>query len=398
MDVSKYDSAAEARLWVLENSVIVEEAFQRFLRDGEWPTVQSLQRYFDQREQEIDALIVANLKPLVPREARWPMAEHFSLNIRHLMWVENAKSLLNICVRAVQQGVRSYLSSEDDPPYVSSEDDLKSPYVMSDEERRRVYRLLTNESATLFGGSSMSGDHWKIDVDSRFVRYFREVRTVEDFVRCQDLVRLELAREASRFEVPIEGLRETIIPKGPESLLDNAITIQQQEQDEAMPVLFLSWGREKSKKVAKALVPVIEGRLPGVKIFFSPTSIDPGDNPLRKIFREGLLLSRALVVVLTEESASSAFVIWETASAWALEQLVIPIFVDIDPSRVPGPLTTEVQGVHLNERDGIDSAIRRLATHFGNESPTLLLDQEYESLQRSAEGIRHEGIEPIDPG
>ena len=89
-------------------------------------------------------------------------------------------------------------------------------------------------------------------------------------------------------------------------------------------------------------------------------------------------------MVLTEESASSAFVIWETASASALDQLVIPIFVDVEPSRVPGPLAREVQGVHLSEKYELDSPIQRLANHFGNETPDDLTDEEFASLHRSA--------------
>jgi hypothetical protein len=69
--------------------------------------------------------------------------------------------------------------------------------------------------------------------------------------------------------------------------------------------------------VAAELTPMLQERLPGVEIFFTPTSIEPGSDPSRRMFDEGLLVSDALVVVLTEESAGSAYVIWETTAASA---------------------------------------------------------------------------------
>jgi len=46
-DTSKSDTAAAAKAWVDENMALVEEAYQRFLVDGTWPDVPSLQRRFD---------------------------------------------------------------------------------------------------------------------------------------------------------------------------------------------------------------------------------------------------------------------------------------------------------------------------------------------------------------
>ena len=88
-------------------------------------------------------------------------------------------------------------------------------------------------------------------------------------------------------------------------------------------------------------------------------------------------------MVLTHKSASSAYVIWETASAWALRKLVIPLFVEIEPSDVPGPLVGKVQGVHLADQDDVDRAIRRIAAHFGVVTPTDLSNEEYDSLLSS---------------
>jgi len=46
-------------------------------------------------------------------------------------------------------------------------------------------------------------------------------------------------------------------------------------------LVFLSWGGASSKRVAESLHVVLDAHLPGVEVFFSPASIDPGDDPLQ---------------------------------------------------------------------------------------------------------------------
>ena len=154
---------------------------------------------------------------------------------------------------------------------------------------------------------------------------------------------------------------------------------------ETTPVLFLSWSRTTSRAVASVLHPILESRLSGVEVFFSPTSIEPGDNPTHRMFEEGLLASQALVVVLTGRSAESAYLIWETAAAWARDQLVIPVFVDIEPAAVPGPLTDVVQGVHLHDPADMDRAIRRLASFFGVPGVSRLSEIEHAALVNASQ-------------
>ncbi|MHB1510436.1 MAG: TIR domain-containing protein [Acidimicrobiales bacterium] len=130
--------------------------------------------------------------------------------------------------------------------------------------------------------------------------------------------------------------------------------------------------------------PGSELRLPAVEVFFSPTSIEPGADPYRRMFDEGLLRAEALLVVLTEDGAGSPFVIWETAAAWGRGKLVISVFVDIEPGAVPGPLTTRVQGVQLADRRDLDRALREFAVHFGLSECAALTDEEHVSLTGAA--------------
>lgn len=118
-------------------------------------------------------------------------------------------------------------------------------------------------------------------------------------------------------------------------------------------VVFISWGGDDSRRVAEGLASVLHDRLPTTEVFYSRNSIDPGDDPLRRILEDGRLRARVLVAALTKEAVQRPWVIWEIASAWARGQLVLPIFADIEPSEAPGPLATKVQGVRLGDREGM---------------------------------------------
>ena len=397
------NSAKAAGLWVEENREVVEETYQSFARTGEWPTASELQRHFDRAGESISVQDVIDSKPRVLNEARPIYLQYLTLHLRHLMWVPRAGPLVTVCVRAVQRAVVSYLSDAE-TPFVSSEDPLTEPPSKLDGDlSNRVYKVLSNEYPSPFGGSGSSGDSWRMEVDSRFVRQFRDVTNIEDLVARQDVVRAEIAAQAgmmaptfqvrSAFDVqefvepePEQSLASVpdTTPKYPGAEVFDSRTLDDvRDNSEQEPILFISWSNGRSRSVAEKLVPLLVERLPGVDVFFSPTSIEPGADPSRRMFDEGLLGSSALLVVLTHKSASSAYVIWETASAWALRKLVIPLFVEIEPSDVPGPLVGKVQGVHLADQDDVDRAIRRIAAHFGVVTPTDLSNEEYDSLLSS---------------
>ena len=366
------DSAAEAKAWVEKNTALVEAAYQLFLVDGAWPDVISLQRRFDRTDSDVEVQRAVDAKPRVTWEARPLHADSLSLQLRHLMWLPDASRLIGVCMQAAKRAVESYLSA-DDPPTVTSEDRLTTfPSDRHSGLTLRAYEVLKLEHPSPFGDSSRTDTRWELQVDPRFVRRFRGVTTVIEFVARQDEIRAEMSRENL----------------GMTPVLDADPEIHRYEFSMIVPptdpVLFLSWAKGTSKKVAKALKPILEARLPGVEVFFSPASIEPGDDPSRRLFDDGLLGSSALVVVLTEASAVSPFVIWETAAVWGSRKLVIPVFVDIEPSSVPGPITIKVQGVHMGDRDDMDRGIERLASYFGVAHTSMLTDEEYGTLEQAA--------------
>jgi hypothetical protein len=209
-----------------------------------------------------------------------------------------------------------------------------------------------------FGGSSQQGESWELDVDTRVARSFRDVVTSTAFIDRQD---------------EISAVDATLRPTP-------AVQGSDEPEQEGPETLFLSWSGEASKDVASRLVPILEGRLHGVRVFFSPESIDPGDDPSRALYEDSLIPARVLVVVLTPESASSAYVIWETAAAWGRRQLVIPVFAGVQPNDVPGPLVTKVEGVFLRDRERIDRALVVMAQEFGIADVAPLSETEWTQL------------------
>lgn len=105
MDVVQ-NSAVEARTWVEANRGVVAEAYQRFLDAGEWPSVGELQRHFDQRGVEVTVVDVIDSKPRVLNEARLIHGDQLNLQVRHLMWLDIARPMVVICVRALPAGDR----------------------------------------------------------------------------------------------------------------------------------------------------------------------------------------------------------------------------------------------------------------------------------------------------
>ena len=163
------DSAADAKAWVQANQPVIDAAYQVFLESGEWPQVADLQRHFDRTGDTTDIQAIVNAKPHVLSEARMFSPDRLTLEMRHLMWVPNARPLVNICVTAVQRAVDAYLSDESEP-IVSSEDGLTAfPSDRSGGLRKHAYDVLTRENPSPFGGSIMNDeDHWRINVDARF--------------------------------------------------------------------------------------------------------------------------------------------------------------------------------------------------------------------------------------
>jgi hypothetical protein len=148
--------------------------------------------------------------------------------------------------------------------------------------------------------------------------------------------------------------------------------------------VFLSWSRAASRKVATALGDVIRARLPAAaEVFLSP-DIPPGANPQKEMLDRNLLVADVHVVVLTKESAKSPWVIWETAASWGRRKPVIPVFVDVQPEEIDGPLAQLAQGVHLGDPKDLGRGLREVLDAVGGDVDQPLTAEEFESVRRAA--------------
>ena len=148
-------------------------------------------------------------------------------------------------------------------------------------------------------------------------------------------------------------------------------------------VIFLSWGGEASQSIAAVLQPILQSHFPETEVFFSETSIEIGDDPMRRMFEESLERAKALVAVLTRDSAGRPWVVWETATVWAKGRLVAPLFVDVEPGDIPGPLPIKVEGARIGNRSRVDQALRRIAKAIGTAEDQELTDAEWCKLTES---------------
>jgi hypothetical protein len=150
-------------------------------------------------------------------------------------------------------------------------------------------------------------------------------------------------------------------------------------------VIFLSWGGEASKGVAAALQPILQDHFPEAAVFFSSESVEVGDDPLKRMFDEGLLVAKALVAVLTHDSASRPWVVWETATVWAKGRLVAPLFVDVEPGKIHGPLPVKIQGAKISDRRKVDHSLNKIAGVIGAPTDQKLTDEEWRKLTESVQ-------------
>lgn len=149
-------------------------------------------------------------------------------------------------------------------------------------------------------------------------------------------------------------------------------------------LVFVSWGGNMSRSVAEVLAPMLESRFGGVEVFFSETSIDPSEGPLHETFEEGLLRANVVVAVLTEDSVIRPWVVWEMATAWARDALLIPIFVNVRPGAISGPLTLKAQGVPFDDAKQLDRAFNAIARRIKQGRPTSVTPEEVGALVDAA--------------
>lgn len=341
--------------------IILERTAAEFEASGQWVDFDTLA---DEAAQRDDSSFNLDDVFSLPRGlgGAWSQ-EQVSLTGLGLLVAGTAPACARLMARITEIGVERRLALGRDAKL--SRGLLVAEYGFTPEEAQRSGPLATMVPGLTGGGTA--DDDWSLTV-FRGALVYRKVHTVED-------LRAVMLRDVKeRQEQYLQALATGPIanwagPSGP---------------DPTDALVFLSWGGDVSGRVATVMQQVLTPRIPQVQVFLSTTSIDPGDDPLRAMLEDGLLKAQVLVAVLTAQASQRPWVIWETASAWARQQLVIPIFVDIQPSDVPGPLAAKVQGVHLASRSEMDRALAVIAQYFGADSVAALTQDEYDELLTAA--------------
>ncbi len=169
-------------------------------------------------------------------------------------------------------------------------------------------------------------------------------------------------------------------------VLDNLISRFIQLFPLPIGCVFISYDK-RELCIAEFLKTLLEKRLGlGIPIFVAKRDIKAGDDPTRKMIRESLLRASAIVSICTPFSKTSPWCSWETATGWARDQLVIPLFAGISPEEFNGPIEVLLQGRQLFDQAELMDAIREIGKRM---VPSLALSdltedeaQEYDQLQK----------------
>ncbi|HTZ07491.1 MAG TPA: hypothetical protein VMB72_00375 [Acidimicrobiales bacterium] len=165
--------------WAAQNRDLVEIAFQWFLREGEWPRVDALQRHlFQGSVQTIDVQVVADAKPHIPGQVAMMHQEKVTLGARHVLGMPAARPLLELLVAATLQAVEAYRSPMD-PPSVRYDD--PKFFGFDSDTVVRLPRFIEVDHPDAFAGGSY-GDRWDLLVDAALVREFVGIGSPEDYV------------------------------------------------------------------------------------------------------------------------------------------------------------------------------------------------------------------------
>jgi hypothetical protein len=198
-----------AHRWRGEHIRFIELVFNRFDKDGAWPEVDGFQRALDQQAHEV------NLRELVqemPRELGFLVGtgtkEVIALSVRGIASLPQASTLLDTFVAIVRFAVSRYLGAGSDyTPRITSADlaGLGNPPLM-----RRAGLLLEHDTLIFGGGTGNFTDpEWHRDT-GRYIREFRGVETVEDYLAVQERLLTPKSQSARSFT---SALQQFGVPK-----------------------------------------------------------------------------------------------------------------------------------------------------------------------------------------
>jgi hypothetical protein len=170
--------------WVEANSAMVNQAFQDYLREGEWPDVGRLQRSLDQSGSPIDVAEALGTMPSLPGELRAVHSSWAVVPMRFLNHVPRARSILNAALTIVKLGVDAYYSSSlSVEPTVSSDDTDPLIIGRSWEVWFRAAQLVFGDRPNPFGGATWTPESrsWSMQVNGSVARKMQGLIDISDY-------------------------------------------------------------------------------------------------------------------------------------------------------------------------------------------------------------------------
>ncbi len=180
------------RLWVIKYMPMVKLAFEAFSREGSWPELDTLQRALDRSGAEIDVRDAIVSLPFAPGEMRSAFPIQFYLPLRMLMFLPEAKDVLDVCGELIRKAVGTYFS-DSDALTITSEDTW-----FGRSEAEKTYglvaaRLLMSDFPSPIAGGGISPDgNWSLSINGTMARRFKNIRSIDEYFERQR----ELKRES----------------------------------------------------------------------------------------------------------------------------------------------------------------------------------------------------------
>lgn len=191
-----------------EQLLLMQMALDAFLTET-WPRLKWLQWTLDNRDEDIDVTEQIDALPHSLGGVRLESengnsVEVLGLTVTGCAMCRGSQALLDTFLSLLKLCIERYLASE--KAYLRSQDlaEFPNPSLV-----RRAYRLLRDEYLFLGGGGG-TDDSWQYEVSST-VRYFRNVRTLEEYVDRRRWYLAEPRPRRVRAGRPFPG---TIVPPG----------------------------------------------------------------------------------------------------------------------------------------------------------------------------------------
>lgn len=158
------------------------------------------------------------------------------------------------------------------------------------------------------------------------------------------------------------------------------------------PLVFISYGTAEldlADFVKRILLRVSDNKM---EVFVAKRDISSGADPLKTMLDEKLKQADAIIPICSYKSKETPWLWWESASVWAINGKVHPLFTNISPNEFGGPLVLVVQGKEFFVKQEFFETVETLCRNL-NITPTQLDFNEEEEVIYSQ--LADAGLKPF---